>query len=137
MSLPLSLPLFSPLNRSQCLKLIIAIVFDSSFRTPFVPSLYFVQSTSSYINVDLDSEARVLLRRKMDLDWDQPSTCATILVLLVAVLLSVGTCDFHLHKSFQNLKKSRKSQYLKWNQQGIRKQRLISNHLSTQAQQKA
>ena len=63
-NVPLSLSpsLSSPFNRSQCLKLIIAIVFDASFRTPFVPSFHFVQSTSSYINVDLDSEATGIVK---------------------------------------------------------------------------
>ena len=58
----LSPSLSSPLTRSQYLKLIIAIVFDSSFRTPFVPSFHFVQSTSSYINVDLDSETTSIVK---------------------------------------------------------------------------
>ena len=48
-----SLSLSSPLNRSQCLNLIIAISVGFLIQDSF----HFVQSTSSYINVDLDSEA--------------------------------------------------------------------------------
>ena len=53
-SLSLSFSFSFPLNQSQCLILTIAVVFDYSFRTPFIP---FNPLTSSYINVDLDSEA--------------------------------------------------------------------------------
>ena len=50
--LSLSLSLFlSPIKPFPTLNLIIAIVLDSSFRTPFI------QFICSYIHLDLDSEA--------------------------------------------------------------------------------
>ena len=65
----------------------VSIDYRYCFRFHIRDSFPFVQLSRSYTNTDLDR--------------DQLSTCASRPVLLVAVLLSVGSCDFYCHKIFK------------------------------------